>query len=121
MNININRFKSNINTGRTQFGLWNGLTDLYAAEILAGAGFDFVLIDAEHGPFDLRTIISQLQAMSKFSVSPIIRPPVGDPVIIKQLLDAGAQTLLIPMVETAAQAEMLVKSMLYPPRGIRGV
>ena len=121
MTININKFKANIGSDKVQYGIWNGLADTYAAEILGGAGFDFVLIDAEHGPFDLRTIILQLQALAIYDVTPIVRPPTGDPVIIKQLLDAGVQTLLVPMIESAAQAELMVKAMHYPPFGIRGV
>ena len=121
MNINFNKFKAAILKDQMQFGLWNGIADTYAAEILAGAGFDFVLIDSEHGPFDLRSVLLQLQAMAAHNVTPIVRPPVGDPVIVKQLLDAGVQTLLVPMIESADQARLMVQAMRYPPNGIRGV
>lgn len=102
-------------------GIFIGFADTYAAEICAGAGFDWVLIDAEHTIFDLRTILHHLQAIAAHQVPAIVRPPSSDPVFIKQLLDAGVQTLLIPMVETAEEARMLVKAMRYPPEGIRGV
>jgi len=119
--INKNIFKAALQTDKVQYGIFNGINDSYAAEILAGAGFDWVLIDGEHGPFDLRSILSQLQAMSRYNVTPIVRPPLGDPVLVKQLLEIGVQTLLIPMVESGAQAELMVKAMRYPPAGMRGV
>ncbi|NNE25200.1 MAG: hypothetical protein HKN09_00015 [Saprospiraceae bacterium] len=121
MNIRINNFKKAIHQDKMQYGMWNGIADSYAAEILGGAGFDFVLIDGEHGPYDLRSIIVQLTALASHEVTPIVRPPVGDPVIVKQLLDAGVQTLLIPMVESAEHAKLMVQAMRYPPHGIRGV
>ena len=121
MKIPKNKFKAYLKEGKTTFGLWNGIVDTYAGEIAAGAGFDWVLIDGEHAPFDLRTILVQAQAMSGYDVPILVRPPEGNPVLIKQLLDAGIQTLLVPMVETAEQARMLVRAMRYPPHGIRGV
>src|SRR5215211_3405770 len=87
----------------------------------AGAGFDWLLIDGEHAPNDLRSILAQLQTLAPYPVSPIVRPPIGETYLIKQLLDIGAQTLLIPMVETAAQAAALVAAVRYPPAGVRGV
>ncbi|MEY4905473.1 MAG: hypothetical protein RLZZ292_3288 [Bacteroidota bacterium] len=117
----MNKFKQLDFNARTQIGGWNALVDTYVAEILAGAGFDWVLIDAEHAPFDLPTIVHQLQAMAAFGVPVLVRPPKGDSVIIKQLLDAGVQTLVVPMVETAEQAAYLYQAMQYPPKGIRGV
>lgn len=116
-----NQFKSNLHAGQTQFGLWLGLGETFSAEICAGAGFDWLLIDAEHGPNDLRSILSQLQAIAPYASHPVVRPSQGDHVLIKQLLETGVQTLLIPMVETAEQAEGLVEAMRYPPAGIRGV
>lgn len=116
-----NAFKAKLAEPEAQIGLWVGLADANAAEIAALAGFDWLLIDGEHGPNDLRTILAQLQAVNGYDVSPIVRPPHGDASTIKQLLDIGAQTLLIPMVNTAEQAEQLVAAARYPPRGIRGV
>jgi 4-hydroxy-2-oxoheptanedioate aldolase len=116
-----NSFKKKLLAGEPQYGLWIGLSETFSAEICAGAGFDWLLIDAEHGPNDLRTILAQLQVIEPYRSQPVVRPPQGDHVLIKQLLETGVQTLLIPMVETAEQAEGLVKSMRYPPHGIRGV
>lgn len=117
----INSFKQKLLAGEVLYGLWLGLSDTFSAEVCAGAGFDWLLIDAEHGPNDLRTIFSQLQAIAPYRSQPVVRPPQGDHVLIKQLLETGVQTLLIPMVDTAEQAAQLVEAMRYPPRGIRGV
>lgn len=121
MDIPENVFKRRLNAGEMQFGLWLGLPDTSAAEICALAGFDWLVIDAEHAPFDLRSIIAHLQALAPYASSPIVRPPIGDPVLLKQLLDAGTQTFLIPMVENAAQAKSLVAAVRYPPHGVRGI
>ena len=121
MKIPTNHFKQGLQTNQTLFGLWLGLGETFSAEICAGAGFDWLLIDAEHGPNDLRSILAQLQAIAPYASQPVVRPPQGDHVRIKQLLETGVQTLLIPMVDTAEQAEGLVKAMRYPPAGIRGV
>ncbi len=121
MQIPINQFKSALRAGRDQIGLWLGLGETFSAEICAGAGFDWLLIDAEHGPNDLRSVLAQLQALAPYPTQAVVRPPQGDHVLIKQLLETGVQTLLIPMVDTAAQAQGLVQAMRYPPEGIRGV
>ncbi|MGA1838285.1 HpcH/HpaI aldolase/citrate lyase family protein [Herbiconiux sp. 11R-BC] len=91
------------------------------AELCAGSGLDWLLIDAEHSPNSLESLLAQLQAVHGYPVLPVVRPPVLDPVLIKQYLDLGAQTLLVPMVDTAELAELAVRSVHYPPRGIRGV
>ena len=116
-----NVFKQALREERPQIGLWLGLAHANAAELLAGTGFDWLLIDGEHAPNDLQSILDQLRAVAPYPSHPIVRPPVGDPVLIKQLLDLGAQTLLVPMVETAQQARSLAQAMRYPPHGIRGV
>lgn len=121
MQIPVNRFKADLKAGKTLLGLWLGLGETFSAEICAGAGFDWLLIDSEHGPNDLRSILAQLQAIAPYPSQAIVRPPQGDHVLIKQLLETGVQTLLIPMVETAEQAAGLVQAMRYPPHGIRGV
>ncbi len=121
MKIRQNTFKQNLLKGIPQYGIWNGLVDSYAAEICAGAGFDWITIDGEHAPFDLRTILHNMQAIQSHGVSAVVRIPAADPVIIKQLLDTGAQNILVPMIETADQAELVAKAMRYPPIGIRGV
>ncbi len=121
MLVPTNQFKARLSDPRVQYGIWVGLADPYAAEISAGAGFDWMVIDGEHSPNDLRTTLLQLQAAASYPVSPIVRPPIGDPVLIKQYLDIGIQTVLIPMVETAEQATDMVRATRYPPHGIRGV
>jgi 4-hydroxy-2-oxoheptanedioate aldolase len=126
MDMPINTFKQRLQAGEAQIGLWLGLADATCAELAANAGFDWLLLDGEHAPNDLRGLLGQLQAIAPYSreaggSQPIIRPPVGDAVLIKQLLDIGAQTLLVPMVESAKQAADLVSAMHYPPKGIRGV
>jgi len=116
-----NKFKTAIKAGQKQYGIWNGIPHSYCAEILAGAGFDWVLIDAEHGPFDMNQIIVQLQAMSRYDVSPILRMRNADPVYMKPLMDAGVQSFIIPMVESGETAELMVKALRYAPEGTRGV
>lgn len=121
MDIPENVFKLRLKAGEMQYGLWLGLPDASAAEICALAGFDWLVIDAEHAPFDLRSVMAHLQALAAYRSAPIVRPPIGDPVLLKQLLDVGAQTFLIPMVESAAQAKSLVGAVRYPPDGVRGI
>ncbi len=116
-----NHFKSAIQQGKPQIGLWLDMGEAITAEIAGTAGFDWLVIDGEHGPNDLRSIIDQLRALATSAAEPVVRVPTGESWIIKQLLDAGARTLLIPMVDTVAQAEALVAAMHYPPRGIRGM
>ncbi|KQO75290.1 HpcH/HpaI aldolase/citrate lyase family protein [Rhizobium sp. Leaf262] len=116
-----NRFKTAIRQGKPQIGLWLDMGEAIAAEIAVTAGFDWLVIDGEHGPNDLRSIIEQLRALATSPAEPVVRVPVGESWIIKQLLDAGARTLLVPMVDSAAQAKDLVAAMHYPPRGIRGM
>lgn len=116
-----NQFKQALRSGQRQIGLWAGLADPYAVELLAGAGFDWLLLDGEHAPNDVRSVLAQLQAVAPYPVHPIVRPVQGDVALIKQYLDIGAQTLLIPMIETAEQAARMVAATRYPPRGVRGV
>lgn len=115
-----NRFKTALANGDMKYGCWAGFADAYATEILATAGFDWLVIDAEHAPNDLRSIMAQLQVLQGTQSHPVVRLPVGEAWLIKQVLDAGAQTLLIPLVESAAEARDLVRAMRYPPAGIRG-
>ena len=91
--------------GKPQIGLWLALADSYCAEISAGAGFDWLLIDGEHAPNDVRSTLRQLQTLAAYPVTPIVRPPSGETWMIKQYLDVGVQTILVPMVESAAQAQ----------------
>ena len=121
MDMPLNAFKRALGAGETQIGLFLGLANGYAAEVVGTAGFDWLLIDGEHGPNDLRSIIEQLQVLGQYPVRPVVRTVDHDVARIKQLLDGGAQTLMVPMVETAEEAESLVRAMRYPPHGIRGV
>jgi len=116
-----NTFKAALKAGRTQIGLWLALASPYVAEVCAGTGYDWLLIDAEHGPNDIPLLAAQLQAVAASASHPVVRVPVGEAWIIKQVLDIGAQTLLIPMVETAEQARALVRATRYAPDGMRGV
>lgn len=120
-NILHNPFKAAIANGQTQLGLWLSCASGYTAEIAAGAGYDWLLIDGEHAPNDIPTLLTQLQAVAPYNGHAIVRPVNGDPALIKQVLDIGAQTLLVPMVDTADAARQLVSAMRYAPRGIRGV
>jgi 4-hydroxy-2-oxoheptanedioate aldolase len=115
------RWRATLAAGRPTAGMWVASGSPVVAEICAGSGVDWLLIDGEHAPNDLRTILAQLQAVAPYPVTPVIRPPVGDPVLIKQLLDLGVEVLLIPMVESREQAQALVAATRYPPEGIRGV
>jgi len=121
MQMPVNHFKHALRSGKPQIGLWVGLADAYVAELLATTGFDWLLIDAEHAPNDPRSVLAQLQAMAAYPVQPVVRPVHGEVALIKQYLDIGAQTLLIPMIETAEQAARMVAAVRYPPRGMRGV
>jgi len=116
-----NPFKQALLAGRTQLGLWLDMANAYCAEIAANAGYDWLLVDGEHAPNDVPTILAQLQAVAPYPGHAVVRPVSGDPALIKQLLDIGALTLLVPMVNDADQARELVRAMRYPPRGIRGV
>ncbi|GCL62886.1 4-hydroxy-2-oxoheptanedioate aldolase [Pseudaquabacterium pictum] len=116
-----NTFKQALTAPGARIGLWLGLADPYAAELCATAGFDWLLIDGEHGPNDLRSMLGALQAVAPYPSHPVVRIPQGDAVLIKQVLEIGATTLLVPMVETAAQARDLVRATRYPPQGVRGV
>ena len=116
-----NSFKAALAAKQRQIGFWLAMSDPYLAEVSATAGFDWLLIDSEHAPNDVRTILAQLQAVAPYRAEPIVRPYSGDPALIKRLLDIGARTLLVPMVDTAEQARDLVRAVRYPPFGIRGV
>ena len=117
----MNAFRTLLDEGRPLIGLWQALANPYTAEICAGAGFDWLLFDGEHAPNTLQTLLAQLQAISNYPVAPVARVPVGETAIIKQYLDIGFETLLVPMVESAAQAERIVAATRFPPLGMRGV
>ena len=122
MTTALNSFKQALANKRPQIGLWLGLADPYTTEICAGAGFDWLLIDGEHSPNDLRSILAQLHVIAGYPGShPVARIPVGETALIKQYLDLGLQSLLVPMVDTPQQAQALVQACRYPPDGIRGM
>ena len=121
MDLPANTFKRAILAGRHQVGLWCMIPDSFVTEALAGAGFDWMLLDTEHSPADVLTVLPQLQAAAAYNVSTVVRPAANDPVLIKRLLDGGAQSLLIPYVQSVAEAEAAVAAVRYPPEGIRGV
>lgn len=121
MDLPVNRFKAGLRAGHQQIGLWNSLPGSYVAEVLAGSGFDWIVLDTEHAPADPLTVLPALQAMAPYPVAPVVRPAWNDLVLIKRLLDIGAQTLIVPYVQDAAEAAAAVAAMRYPPRGLRGV
>jgi 4-hydroxy-2-oxoheptanedioate aldolase len=120
VDLPVNAFKRGIYAGKQQIGLWCSLASHLTVEIVAGSGYDWLLIDTEHSPNELPMVFSQLQACMENDVQPIVRPPVNDQVIIKRYLDAGVQSFLIPMVDTAEQAAAAVSYTRYPPHGVRG-
>jgi 4-hydroxy-2-oxoheptanedioate aldolase len=121
MDLPVNRLKHALASGAPQIGLWLSLSDHYSAEVCAGSGFDWLLIDTEHSPNELHMVLSQLQAIAPYPTTPVVRVAWNDMVIIKRMLDAGAQTLLVPYVNTADEARSAVASTRYPPEGVRGV
>lgn len=122
MQTPVNRFKAALRDGPVQLGFWLALAHPDIAEICAGLGYDWLLIDGEHGPQTLPGVVAQLRAIEATPpCSAIVRVPGHDPVTIKQVLDLGAQTLMVPMVETAEQAKAIVTASRYPPAGERGL
>ena len=121
MELPRNHFKHAIAAGKQQIGLWSSLSSNYTVEVIAGAGFDWILLDTEHSPNDLESVLSQLQACAPYESHPIVRVAWNDAVLIKRYLDAGAQSLLIPFVQNADEARAAVAATRYPPQGIRGV
>jgi 4-hydroxy-2-oxoheptanedioate aldolase len=116
-----NAFQLGLRNGRPQVGLWLSLADAYSAELCATAGFQWLLIDGEHAPNELRSTLMQLQAVAPYGGHPVVRVVNADRDRIKQLLDIGVQTLLVPMIDTPEQARAVVAATRYPPQGVRGV
>ena len=121
MGAHRNAFKDALAEPGARIGLWLGLADAYCAELCATAGFDWLVVDGEHGPNDLRGTLAALQAIAPYPSHPVVRIPHADAALIKQVLEIGATTLLVPMVESADAARAIVRAMRYPPHGIRGV
>jgi len=121
MKLPTNPFLAAIRAGQPQVGLWLSLSSPFAAEAVAGAGFDWVMLDMEHAPNELASVLGQLQVFAAYGTTALVRPDWNDPVKVKRLLDIGAPGLLFPMVQSAAEAGAAVAACRYPPRGIRGV
>jgi 4-hydroxy-2-oxoheptanedioate aldolase len=121
MELMRNNFKRAITEGRVQIGLWSSLCSNIGAEVLADAGFDWILLDGEHSPNDVPSTMSQMQALVGGTASPVVRPAWNDAVMIKRILDIGAQSILVPYVQNAEEAKRAVAAVRYPPAGIRGV
>src|SRR6267143_4478478 len=120
MEMPVNTFKKAIREARPQIGLWCSSCSNITAEAIAGAGFDWILIDTEHAPNELPMVLSQLQALAGGTATPIVRPAWNDLVLFKRLLDIGVQNLLVPYVQTAEEARAAVAATRYPPQGRRG-
>ena len=121
MDFPVNELKRNLRAGKVQTGCWISLASVTSAEICAGAGFDWVLIDMEHAPNELPLVHNQLHASAAYPCSTVVRAPWNDMVLIKRLLDVGVQSLLLPYVQSAEEARRAVAAVRYPPRGVRGV
>lgn len=121
MELPHNAFKGALRAGKPQIGLWSSLSSNYSVEVIAGAGFDWLLLDSEHSPNDLESLLTQLQAAAPYPTASIVRVPWNDMVTIKRVLDIGAQSLLVPYVSTAEEAKAAVSYIRYPPKGVRGV
>ena len=117
-----NRFKTALREGRHQLGIWNAIGGNIVPEVLASCGFDWVVVDTEHSPVEVTDVLPALQAIAGYpEVSAMVRPAFNDPVLIKRVLDLGAQTLLLPYIQSVEEAEAAVRAVRYPPAGIRGV
>lgn len=116
-----NRFKKGLREGRQQIGLWNSLPGTVVAELLATCGFDWVVIDTEHAVTDIPDTLAMMQAMAPYRTQAVVRPAANDAVLVKRVLDLGAQTIILPYVQTVEEARAAVASVRYAPRGMRGV
>lgn len=121
MDISRNSFKAALGAGKVQLGIWSCLCSPLVSELLAQSGFDWILFDGEHSPVEMADLLPLLQAASGGTASLAVRPPWNDRVLIKKVLDLGAQTVLVPFVETAEEARDAARACWYPPAGVRGV
>ncbi|HEX6690086.1 MAG TPA: HpcH/HpaI aldolase/citrate lyase family protein [Burkholderiales bacterium] len=121
MDLPQNAFKRALKAGKPQIGLWSSLSSNYTVEVIAGAGFDWILLDSEHSPADLENLLGQLQAAAPYPSHAVVRVPWNDMVNMKRVLDVGAQSLLVPYVNSADEARAAVAHTRYPPAGVRGV
>jgi 4-hydroxy-2-oxoheptanedioate aldolase len=121
MDLPPNAFKRALRAGQPQIGLWSSLSSNYTVEVIAGAGYDWILLDSEHSPADIENLLTQLQAAAPYATHPVVRVPWNDMVTVKRVLDIGAQSLLVPYVQNADEARSAVAHTRYPPAGVRGV
>jgi len=121
MDLPKNKFLQRLGNKATLWGCWLGLPDANVAEIAAGAGFDWLLIDHEHAPFELSDVMAHLRAMEPYPSAALVRPVSADPALLKKFLEMGVQTFVIPMIDTPEQAAACARAVYYPPRGQRGV
>jgi len=121
VDVPANNFKRALKAGKPQIGLWCSLSSHFAVEVVAGSGFDWLLLDTEHSPNELPMVLSQLQAAAPYATHPVVRVPWNDMVTIKRYLDIGAQSILIPYVQSEEEARNAVAYTRYPPEGLRGV
>jgi 4-hydroxy-2-oxoheptanedioate aldolase len=121
MDLPVNAFKHALAARRPQIGLWATLSSNVTVELVAAAGYDWILLDMEHSPNDLESLLTQLQAAEPYPTHAVVRVPWNDAVMLKRVLDVGAQSVLVPMVNTAEEARAAVAAMRYPPKGVRGV
>src|SRR5262245_4182403 len=121
MDVPKNTFKNALKSSKPQIGLWSSLSSNYTVEVIAGAGFDWIVLDSEHSPADIENLLTQLQAAAPYPTHPVVRVPWNDMVNMKRVLDIGAQSLLIPYISTKEEAENAVSFTRYPPAGVRGV
>lgn len=121
MDIPGNRFKQALKAGKAQIGLWGSIPSNYTAEVVAGAGFDWFLIDTEHTPADIETVLRMVQAVAPYSTEPVVRVPWNDMVTIKRVLDIGVRSILVPQVTTVDEAKAAVSYARFPMKGVRGV
>src|SRR3954470_13711564 len=120
MELNRNAFKHALAAGKLQVGLWSSLSSNIVAEIIGDCDYDWILLDTEHSPNEVPALMAQMQAMQRGTATPIVRPAWNDAVLIKRIMDIGAQTLLVPFIQNAEEARRAAAATLYPPRGIRG-
>jgi len=121
MDLPPNVFKRALRAGQPQIGLWSSLSSNYSVEVIAGAGYDWILLDSEHSPADIENLLTQLQAAAPYPTHAVVRVPWNDMVTVKRVLDIGAQSLLVPYVQNADEARSAVAHTRYPPAGVRGV
>src|SRR5437879_777331 len=118
MELPVNAFKRALKAGKPQIGLWCSLSSHYAVEVVAGSGFDWILLDTEHSPNDLESVLTQLQAAAAYPTHAVVRVPWNDMVAIKRFLDIGAQSVLVPYVQNAVEARSAVDYNRYPTSGV---